>query len=229
MILEGRNCELYTEGKGGPVFFLGTGRADESQDALTGFVREMKPRAENYSLLVFGCADWDQDFAPWEAYTPDGRHFAGGADETVRFLTETAIPYVKENIENNGQYYTIGYSLSALFALYAVYQTDMFAGCACVSGSLWFPHFMEYTKEHRPAAGVQVYLSLGGKEPNSKDTLMKTVGDCYKQMEKRLKQEPRVSKIIYEMNPGGHFGNADKRMAKGIVWLLNNQAEGDKT
>ncbi len=205
------------------MFFLGTGVREDPHEPILEYVRQMRPKEEDYTLFVYTCEDWGRDYSPWKADTPNGEHFEGGAAETLKFLTETAVPYVKEHLETNGRFYTLGYSLSALFALYALYQTDVLAGCACVSGSLWFPQFMEYTEEHRPAEGVKVYLSLGGKESNSKDPLMKTVGDCYKTMERRLKQEPHAERVIYEMNPGGHFGDSGKRMAKGIVWLLNNQ------
>lgn len=35
-----------------------------------------------------------------------------------------------------------GYSLAGLFALYALYKTDVFTRVASMSGSLWFPGIM---------------------------------------------------------------------------------------
>ncbi|ERL11412.1 hypothetical protein HMPREF1248_0438 [Coriobacteriaceae bacterium BV3Ac1] len=38
--------------------------------------------------------------------------------------------------EYYGEAYISGYSLAGLFALWSLYQTDIFKGAACVSGSL---------------------------------------------------------------------------------------------
>ena len=51
-----------------------------------------------------------------------------------------------------------GYSLAGLFALWAVYQTDFFAGTAAVSPSVWYPGWLGYAEEHR-ALTPAVYLS----------------------------------------------------------------------
>lgn len=58
-----------------------------------------------------------------------------------------------------------GYSLAGLFALYAIYQTDVFTRVGCISGSLWFPGFLEYvfTHESKRRPGC-LYFSLGDKE-----------------------------------------------------------------
>ena len=55
-----------------------------------------------------------------------------------------------------------GYSLAGLFAVYALYRTDVFARAASVSGSLWFPGFREYVFSHTPLCRPDcVYFSLG--------------------------------------------------------------------
>lgn len=56
-----------------------------------------------------------------------------------------------------------GYSLAGLFAVYAIYRTDVFSG-GCMSGSVWFPGFKEYIfsreLKRRPDC---IYFSLGGQ------------------------------------------------------------------
>lgn len=43
-------------------------------------------------------------------------------------------------------YYLGGYSLAGLFSLWAAYQTNLFAGIAAASPSVWFPGFLDYAK-----------------------------------------------------------------------------------
>lgn len=69
----------------------------------------------------------------------------GGADDYPRLLTEESIPSAEK--ESNGVSLwrgLAGHSLAGLFALYAIYQTDLFSGVGSVSGSLWFSGINEY-------------------------------------------------------------------------------------
>ena len=53
-----------------------------------------------------------------------------------------------------------GYSLAGLFALYALYQTDVFARAASMSGSFWFEGIMEYVCSHEMSANLTVCIFL---------------------------------------------------------------------
>ena len=115
--------------------------------------------------------------------------------------------------------YIAGYSMAGLFALYSLYRTDFFAGCASCSGSLWFPGFYEYVCEHEFAdSPSKLYLSLGDREAKTKNPVMATVEDktrgiseCYK---------AKGYDVYFEMNQGGHFNDPELRTANGIAWLI---------
>ena len=61
---------------------------------------------------------------------------------------------------------------------------------------------------------------LGGKEEKTKNAVMATVGDCTREQEKLLLEDPFAERVVLEWNPGGHFADSGKRLAKGIRWLL---------
>ena len=62
-----------------------------------------------------------------------------------------------------------GYSLAGLFALWAVFQTDVFDRAASVSGSLWYDGFTDYINSSVSPSGLrQIYLSLGDREKNAR-------------------------------------------------------------
>ena len=84
---------------------------------------------------------------------------------------------------------------------------DIFSGIECCSGSLWFKDWEIYMREHTLKRKCSVYLSLGGKE------------------EKLLLEDPCAKRVVLEWNPGGHFADSGKRLAKGIKWLTEKRYE----
>ena len=52
---------------------------------------------------------------------------------------------------------------------------------------------------------------------------MATVGDRIREQEKLLLEDPFAERVVLEWNPGGHFADSGKRLAKGIRWLLEKK------
>ena len=175
-----------------------------------------------YSLLAVTPSLWYSDLSPWRAHKMSmfQSDFSGGADIFLKKLTETIVPSA---CEGNGlkpsAIYITGYSLAGLFALYSLYKTDFFAGCASCSGSLWFPGFSEFASEHEFAsAPSKIYLSLGDREAKTKNPVMATVEDKTRGISERYKA--KGYDVYFEMNQGGHFTDPELRTAKGIAWLI---------
>lgn len=180
-------------------------------------------------ILAVACADeWDKDYAPWTA-GPESmsgssmaeRPFEGHANETLSFLESVYLPHLKEAYGNR-PVYIMGYSLAGLFSLYSAYHSSSFDGVICCSGSLWFPGWMGYAAIHSLPHPCKVYLSLGGKENKTKDPILSTIGKCTKLQEQFLKKDPNTLRVLYEMNPGGHFADSAKRLAKGVKFMVEN-------
>ena len=66
-------------------------------------------------------------------------------------------------------------------------------------------------------------LSLGGKEEKTKNAVMATVGDRTREQEKLLLEDSFAEQVVLEWNPGGHFADSGKRLAKGIKWLMEKR------
>lgn len=140
----------------------------------------------------------------------DDEAFGEGARETLNRVLEAASDAEK-------RYFIGGYSLAGLFALWAVYQTDVFAGAAAVSPSVWFPGFVDYMKEKEILTG-RVYLSLGDREERTGNPVMRTVGRCIREGYEILKGQG--ADCVLEWNKGNHFKEPGKRVGKGFAWLL---------
>ncbi|MBQ8951941.1 MAG: esterase [Eubacterium sp.] len=183
---------------------------------LAGIENEIKTIGENYDKDFFLQAvkvnDWNRDLSPWKAPAVFGREdFGGEAGKTLAEILELCGDREKT-------YYIGGYSLAALFSLWAVYQTDVFAGVAAASPSMWFPDFTDYMKENDIRTD-KVYLSLGDREEKTRNPVMATVGDRIREAEIILNE--RGVKCILEWNAGNHFKDADIRTAKAFSSVLN--------
>ena len=83
--------------------------------------------------------------------------FAGEAGRTLDYIEQQVVPQLDIQSQANRPLYIMGYSLAGLFALWAMYQTDIFAGCATCSGSMWYPGFTEYVNS-QPTLANKPYI-----------------------------------------------------------------------
>ena len=127
-----------------------------------------------------------------------------------------------DNLSEKPAYIAIaGYSLGGLFALYASYKTALFSKIASASASLWFPRFLDFAKrEQFKRKSDAVYLSLGDAEAKAKNKTLASVQENTQMLFEHLKSKD--VKAIFELNEGNHFSQCEKRMAKGIKWILEN-------
>lgn len=175
---------------------------------------------KNVSLIGVAGVDWDADLSPWRAKRAfkGGADFAGGADAHLAELM-SAIPEIEAEIASKPPSRAIcGYSLAGLFAIYAAHNCDMFDCAISASGSLWYDNFIAYLCDTPPRA-ARFYLSLGDKEPKTRNPRLAAVGECTLRAAEILREHRAAAH--FEWNEGNHFANADKRLARGIDWYLS--------
>ena len=223
----GKACYIYDCGSSDVLLIQPVD--DHDIEVLDSEVAEIRRLAGStgFTLAAFKVDDWNADLSPWEAPPVFGNEaFAGGADATLKYVTDQLIPELKglqhghTDSKSVGPINIGGYSLAGFFALWAAYQTDLFSGVAAASPSVWFPGWIEYAGNNIVKAG-KVYLSLGDKEEKTRNPVMRTVGDNIRRQYELLKADPACEDCILEMNQGNHFKEPDIRTAKGFAWLLN--------
>lgn len=169
-----------------------------------------------FILIAFRVKDWNRELSLWEVPAVFGKeNFGSGALETLLYITESLIPYIKNEYDGITDFYLGGYSLAGLFSLWAGYQTDVFEGVAGVSPSVWFPDWDSFIRSNKIKA-PRTYLSLGDKEEKTRNKIMAAVGDRIK-----MQYEILDNNRVLEWNSGNHFVDSDKRTAKGFAWLHN--------
>lgn len=185
---------------------------------------------KDFRLIAVKVNDWNHDLSPWKAPAVFGNDsFGDGAERTLSEVLKLLSDIDKGPLSENGRmdvsgtertYYIGGYSLASLFALWAVYQTDLFAGAAAASPSVWFPGFLDYMKEHEIRTR-NVYLSLGDREEKTRNPVMSQVGSCIRSAHEML--EARGVRCALEWNKGNHFKDPDLRTAKAFAWVLDGK------
>lgn len=185
-------------------------RLKQGNSHLIVLIGEEEIDCESSVLYVYDF-DWNLYLSPWysRCVFSKGDDFGGKADEFLKELVDivSSMDYEKKVIA--------GYSLAGLFSLYACMNTDIFDGCVCCSGSLWYPDFVSYVRSH-PVQCDHVYLSLGKKEKNTKNMVMRNVEKCTFEVYETLHSECHV---MFEYNEGGHFDHISERLEKGITWM----------
>ena len=185
---------------------------------LSGIENEVRTIREligaDFRLIAVKVGDWNRDLSPWEAPAVFGQEsFCGGAADTL-----TEILSLTDDREKS--YFIGGYSLAGLFALWAVYRTDVFSGAAAASPSVWFPGFTDFVKNNQIKRS-KVYLSLGDKEEKARNPVMATVGKCIREIYGILKEQN--IECTLEWNQGNHFKDADIRTAKAFARLIGKE------
>ena len=207
--------DLFTSANSKNVVYTVMDQAEAQ--AVWSMLKEPRP-----VLAVISGADWNRELSPWPApgVFRSAGDFGGEGPDFLDMLTGQIVPLTEAQLgfvpASRG---IAGYSLAGLFALWSVFQTDIFDRAASVSGSLWFDGFINYMKSSALPNGLrQIYLSLGDREKNARNQRMAAVEDCTRQAAELLRK--RNIPVIFEMNPGGHFQEIPGRIARGISQLM---------
>ena len=177
-----------------------------------------------FNLVTISGLHWNQELSPWPVETVVSRddRFEGQADQWLSVLTGEVVPQVERLLDAPPVWRCLaGYSLAGLFAVWTAYRCDLFTRILSASGSMWYPGWLEFARDHELAVPLQgIYLSVGDKESTSRNAVLQTVGERTRQIADLMAS--RGIAATFELNPGNHFKNPPLRVVKGIKWLLEN-------
>ena len=218
--LSGKTCQLFTFGEPRVLLVEPIDRNDlDFLGRETDFL--CRNGLTDFALATFLIEDWNAELTPWKAAPVFGKEpFGDGAGKTLRFIEDALLPEVAVRMPGlKGRPVILGgYSLSALFALWAGYETDTFTAIAAASPSVWYPGWMDFAQIRTPKAD-RIYLSLGDAEERTRNRVMATVGGCIREQASLLERQGIETTL--EWNPGNHFKEADIRTAKAFLWAAN--------
>ena len=202
-----------------PVIYLNT----VSNEGQQVFEAAQAASRSPFTLVSISNLDWNHDMVPWDSppVFRNAESCTGGADDYLRHLTTEIIPTAEKELAGVPSWRGIvGYSLAGLFALYAIYRTDLFARVGSMSGSLWFPDMKEYIFSHKPKRQPDcMYFSLGDKESKTRNPVLRSVRKNTEEIQ-AFYQDKGID-TVFQLNPGNHYDQAAERTAAGIAWLLS--------
>jgi predicted alpha/beta superfamily hydrolase len=214
--IDGRECTFYTMDGARTLVLQPVDDHDRALlDSEVALIRSLA--TVPFNLVAFRISDWMSELTPWPAPPAFGSQpFGYAAEATLRYLSDLLLPALAARFEVQR---TIlgGYSLAGLFSLWAGYNSSLFHAIAAASPSVWYPQWMEYIAG-RELHSQAVYLSLGDREARTKNPIMAHVGDAIRLQHRLLSAQGVVTTI--EWNPGGHFVDPDKRIARAFAWTL---------
>ena len=169
------------------------------------------------SIVMIGDVDWNHDLTPWPAkgVFKKAKPFGGKAALFLNKLTHEIIPDVEKQLGIEEAERTIlGVSLSGLFAIWAMFETDAFSNIISISGSLWYDGFVEWIEQQMLSTLVKkVCMLLGEKEKNAKDKRMATVEDRTIAVADVIKSKSQAS-VMFELVEGTHFSPIMPRLER---------------
>lgn len=180
--------------------------------------------AHPFAMAAFKIDDWHLQMSPWHDDAISRREEVGRhADATLRFISQRLLPVLQQRF---GDLPVVlgGYSLAALFALWAATQTTVFHGIAAASPSVWIDGWQAFARSH-PTLSKVVYMSIGRKEEHVRNVSMARVGANIRFEQQLLEQQLGADNTTLQWNEGGHFDNMDARTAHAYAWTLNRLQE----
>ena len=178
---------------------------------------------KDFSLLTIYVSDWNNDLSPYMASSvfKGTSDFKGNADSFLNYVLNLIKKVVLEESIKPIYKALTGYSMAGLFAVYTLFKTNEFLKVGSVSGSLWYPLFIEFVKNNEVLQGISTfYMSLGDKEKKTSNKIMSQVETNSLIIFERIK--PQFNNSKFELNSGNHFKDEGLRIAKCISYLLNN-------
>lgn len=160
------------------------------------------------SIVVIGDVDWNNDLTPWpaEGVFRKAKPFGGKAALFLNKLTHETVPDAEKRLGIEEAERTIlGVSLSGLFAVWSMFETDAFTNIISISGSLWYDGFVDWMEEQTLSPQIKkVCMLLGEKEKLAKDKRMATVEEKTIAVADVIKSKSQAA-VMFELVEGTHF------------------------
>lgn len=163
-------------------------------------------------LIRYPVDDWEDALTPW----PAPALFAG--EPPFGGQATSTLAAIERSLPTNEPVALCGYSLSGLFALWAFMSSARFCAAASLSGSLWYPGWLDWLTAHpRDLSGCAAFLGLGSKEARGPRPLMRTVDVATEKTKQLLAGYD--AKTVFRSFAGGHTHHMEKRLSWGLHQL----------
>ena len=186
------------------------------------WLKEMSSKYRfNIAVIYIPADGWNDMLTPWAepGETPDSPPFAGKALQTIQSIQNEVIPDCEKILDVKcNRRDLLGVSLSGLFTLWQWILYDTFESIASLSGSFWYPGFIQwFDKVNVPKKSGKAYFLLGVKEPKAWIKAYRTVGVNTEAVVEKLKANG--INTTFQWVEGDHFADPLQRAEDGLKAL----------
>lgn len=212
-VLDGKKLLSQSLGEPKAVFmmFLDAMKMEETLEEIISATE-----TEDYAVVAVSIDSWSNELSPWAMETSN-MSFKGNGQETLDYIGNILVPYIFDSY-GSLPIYAAGYSLAGLFSLYVYANNRNISGFLSASGSMWYKDAKKLFDYRKKCQNDVIYISLGDKEAKTGNPVMRQVLVKTEELVNTLKKNE--AKVVFEMNPGGHFNEPSKRLAKGIDSII---------
>ena len=176
------------------------------------------------SIAVITGMDWDNVFSPWPApgEPPGSPAFRGLAQQFLDTLRQTVVPDIESRLSvgHSARRTLVGVSMSGLFSLWQWMKCDTFTNIVSLSGSFWFPGFVDWMKSQPvPSKTGKGYFLLGNQESKSPVKAFESVARDTAEILQLLKGAG--VNVEFQCVPGNHFSDPVPRLDKGFAAIYS--------
>lgn len=191
-------------------------------DVLDSWIEDAVKRYQTAIVVITGM-DWDNVFSPWPAQgePPGSPDFQGKSKEFLALLRESVVPQVESALAlpSDIRRTLVGVSMSGLFALWQWMECDTFTDIASLSGSFWFPGFVDWLRNQPiPRKEGKGYFLLGVQESKSPVKAFDSVASDTQEVLAILKGAGIA--VEFQSVPGNHFSDPLPRLDRAFKALL---------
>ena len=218
LTLDGRSCHLIGHNQPCciiviPTMVFDTVSISTIADELSSLTHEP------FMIASYEVADGEEELMPWPALKISKRDGAGKhAEETLQFVDNKFVPYLKERFEESTPVVLGGDSLAGLFSIWASQKTETISAIAAVSPLVSMPKWDDHVKKSATHA-KNIYISFLLSEGNDKNVYNVHVGKRI-QAQHELWQsqvgEDHCSLVWQEDN----HNNINIRLAEAFAWCI---------
>lgn len=179
----------------------------------------------NVSIVVITGMDWDNVFSPWPApgEPPGQPDFRGESPKFLELLTGTLVPQLEKELGLPPvlERTLVGVSMSGLFALWQWMVCADFQNIASLSGSFWFPGFIDWMKKISvPDKKGKGFFLLGNQESKSPVKAFESVEINTREALEILKNHG--IDVEFESVPGNHFSDPIPRLDRAFKGIYGS-------
>ena len=196
------------------------GQSDDVRKWLEG-------AGERYGIVpvMLPAASWNDDLTPWPAgpIFKKGKAFGGKAGAYLERLENETIPGIEAGMGiKPEERWFVGVSLAGLFGVWSTAESPLFQRVASVSGSFWYPGFVEWLQGRRLSA-KSVYISLGDKESQGRNPHLAGIAEDTAAVVGILKAQGIPA--TFQQTEGTHFGPLIPRLELALSGLASHYKE----